>query len=213
MGGADDGRAHLPLADCRSARPPPRRPYQLEGNASGTITACDPPAHLEATWEYDGEVSWIAVRLAVDGDGTELRLVHTAHVDDARWDEFGPGAVGIGWDLSLLGLAQHLAAGLSPSPRRTSVSEEGRGLIHAPGGEAWCRRRSSGSPPGGPRRRRPETAFVHRRAESGWTVHAFDVLGDPVRRRILELLADGRADLGCRSPVRCGASSASRNLR
>ena len=27
-------------------------------------------------------------------------------------------------------------------------------------------------------------------------VHAFDVLGDPVRRRILELLATGRADLG-----------------
>jgi Activator of Hsp90 ATPase homolog 1-like protein len=31
--------------------------YQLEGNASGTITACEPPRHLAATWEYGDEVS------------------------------------------------------------------------------------------------------------------------------------------------------------
>jgi DNA-binding transcriptional ArsR family regulator len=30
----------------------------------------------------------------------------------------------------------------------------------------------------------------------GSTVHAFDVLGDPVRRRILELLADGERSAG-----------------
>jgi DNA-binding transcriptional ArsR family regulator len=30
----------------------------------------------------------------------------------------------------------------------------------------------------------------------GWPMHAFDVLGDPVRRRILELLADGEASSG-----------------
>ena len=29
-----------------------------------------------------------------------------------------------------------------------------------------------------------------------WPVHAFDVLGDPVRRRILELLADGELSAG-----------------
>jgi DNA-binding transcriptional ArsR family regulator len=29
-----------------------------------------------------------------------------------------------------------------------------------------------------------------------WVVHAFDVLGDPVRRRILELLADGELPSG-----------------
>jgi DNA-binding transcriptional ArsR family regulator len=32
-------------------------------------------------------------------------------------------------------------------------------------------------------------------------VHAFDVLGDPVRRRILELLADGEAAAGAISAV------------
>ena len=29
-----------------------------------------------------------------------------------------------------------------------------------------------------------------------WPVHAFDVLGDPVRRRLLELLADGEQSAG-----------------
>ena len=43
------------------------------------------------------------------------------------------------------------------------------------------------------RRRRPTApSCLHRRA----AVHAFDVLGDPVRRRILELLADGELASG-----------------
>ena len=33
-------------------------------------------------------------------------------------------------------------------------------------------------------------------ARHSWPVHAFDVLGDPVRRRILELLADGEQTSG-----------------
>ncbi|GAB3879191.1 metalloregulator ArsR/SmtB family transcription factor [Kibdelosporangium lantanae] len=34
-----------------------------------------------------------------------------------------------------------------------------------------------------------------------WQVHAFDVLGDPVRRRILELLADGEQPAGAITEV------------
>lgn len=34
-----------------------------------------------------------------------------------------------------------------------------------------------------------------------WVVHAFDVLGDPVRRRILELLADGELPSGAITAV------------
>src|SRR6266508_5865410 len=34
--------------------------YQLEGNAGGTITACEPPRHLAVTWEYGGDVSWVS---------------------------------------------------------------------------------------------------------------------------------------------------------
>jgi uncharacterized protein YndB with AHSA1/START domain len=82
--------------------------YQLEGNASGTIERCDPPESFAATWEYGSEVSWIEVRLtAQDAGRTRFTLEHVAHVDDERWLEYGPGAVGVGWDLGLLGLAQH----------------------------------------------------------------------------------------------------------
>jgi uncharacterized protein YndB with AHSA1/START domain len=88
--------------------------YSLEGNANGTIEACDPPRHLAVTWEFGGGTSWVEVHLTEagdgDGDATILRLAHTAPVDD-HWDEFGPGAVGVGWDLALLALTEHLATG------------------------------------------------------------------------------------------------------
>ena len=32
--------------------------YQLEGNAGGEITRCEPPRYLALTWEYGGEISW-----------------------------------------------------------------------------------------------------------------------------------------------------------
>jgi uncharacterized protein YndB with AHSA1/START domain len=84
--------------------------YQLEGNAGGTIERCDPPKSFFATWEYAGEVSWIDVRVVPEPDGTaRLELEHIAHVDDERWAEFGPGAVGVGWDMGLLGLAGYVA--------------------------------------------------------------------------------------------------------
>ncbi|MEV7046646.1 SRPBCC family protein [Amycolatopsis sp. NPDC051061] len=83
--------------------------YQLEGNAGGTVERCDPPKSFAATWEFGGNVSWIEVRLTPDGGGTRFELEHVAHIDE-RWDEFGPGAVGIGWDGALVGLVLHLSA-------------------------------------------------------------------------------------------------------
>ncbi len=71
--------------------------YQLEGNAGGTITRCDPPRHLAASWEYGGSVSWIELTLTPRSPGvTELVLEHISHVeDDEKWATFGPGAVGV----------------------------------------------------------------------------------------------------------------------
>jgi uncharacterized protein YndB with AHSA1/START domain len=85
--------------------------YQLQGNAGGTVTRCEPPTGFAATWEFGGDVSWIELRLAPEGDQTRFELTHIAHVDDERWTEYGPGAVGVGWDLGLLGLGLHLASG------------------------------------------------------------------------------------------------------
>ncbi|MET8348475.1 MULTISPECIES: SRPBCC family protein [unclassified Micromonospora] len=105
--------------------------YQLQDNASGTVESCDPPHRFTATWEFGGEVSWIEVRLTpVDDERTRFELDHIAHVDQDRWAQFGPGAVGVGWDLGLLGLASYLSAdgsGVSPEQAAEwSVSDEGR---------------------------------------------------------------------------------------
>jgi uncharacterized protein YndB with AHSA1/START domain len=81
--------------------------YQLKGNAGGTITDCKPPQHLGLTWEMQGQVSWVEVQLAEDSaQRTRLTLTHTAHLSDF-WTQFGPGAVGVGWELGLMGLALH----------------------------------------------------------------------------------------------------------
>jgi uncharacterized protein YndB with AHSA1/START domain len=123
--------------------------YQLEGNAGGTITDCEPPRHLAATWEYDGDVSWVDVRLTdTDDDGTQLRLEHTAHVDDDRWAEFGPGAVGVGWDLSLLGLAEHLVTGAPVHHDESAPSPEVIACMRL-SSDGWCRASIEAGTPAG----------------------------------------------------------------
>jgi uncharacterized protein YndB with AHSA1/START domain len=82
--------------------------YQVEGNAGGTITKCEREKRIEVTWEFMGGMSWVNITLTPKGKGTELELEHIAHIDP-HWDTFGPGAVGVGWDLSFLGLAMYLS--------------------------------------------------------------------------------------------------------
>jgi hypothetical protein len=82
--------------------------YAVEGNASGTITACEAPRFFAGTWEFMGHVSWIEVYLEPAGDGTRLELHHIAPHPNPHWDQFGAGAGGVGWELGLLGLAEHL---------------------------------------------------------------------------------------------------------
>jgi len=84
--------------------------FQLENHAGGTIESCDPPKSFSSTWEYDGEVSWIEVRVTAEAGGARFELDHISPVNE-HWTKFGPGATGIGWDFSLYGLARHLAAG------------------------------------------------------------------------------------------------------
>jgi uncharacterized protein YndB with AHSA1/START domain len=113
--------------------------YQLEGNAGGTILTCDPPKAFTATWEYGGDVTWIEVRISPDGDGARLELEHIAHVDDERALEFGPGAVGMGWDLGFIGLALHLGGADVVDPQEVmawTTSADGRRFM-ALSSEAW----------------------------------------------------------------------------
>ena len=111
--------------------------YQLEGNASGTIERCDPPRSFAASWEYGSEVTWLEVRLEPQPDArTRLVLEHVAHVDDERWLQYGPGAVGIGWELALMGLALHLATGAANDPQAVAA------WMSSPEGVEFVRRSS-----------------------------------------------------------------------
>jgi uncharacterized protein YndB with AHSA1/START domain len=87
--------------------------YQVEGNASGEVVACEPPRSFTVTWEFGGDSSQLAVHLAPEGDRARLTLQHehTGEAGSEFWTQFGPGATGVGWDLALLGLALHLATG------------------------------------------------------------------------------------------------------
>jgi uncharacterized protein YndB with AHSA1/START domain len=95
--------------------------YAFEGNASGTIERCEPPHSVAATWEYGGQTSWVELHLTPESDGrTRLALDHIAHVDDDLWAQFGPGAVGIGWDQAVLGLTLYLSSS-ADLPERDAV--------------------------------------------------------------------------------------------
>lgn len=86
--------------------------FQFEGNAGGDITRCEPPRLLMTTWEFGGTMGRITVRLSAGGPGeARLELEHTVPADGDLWDQFGPGAVGVGWDLAMIGLGIHLATG------------------------------------------------------------------------------------------------------
>jgi uncharacterized protein YndB with AHSA1/START domain len=115
--------------------------FQFEGNAGGAIERCESPSLLAVTWEYGGEISWVELRLSGSQEGTVLQLTHTAPVDAERWKEFGPGAVGVGWDTALYGLGLHLESGAAIDPVEAQAwmtSPEGIDFLTAASG-AWGR--------------------------------------------------------------------------
>jgi hypothetical protein len=68
------------------------------------------------TWEYGGDTSWVDTTLRGTDVGTLLTLRHSAPIPPEMWEQFGPGAVGMGWEMMLMGLAEHLAAPDAPRP-------------------------------------------------------------------------------------------------
>ena len=116
--------------------------YQFEGNAGGTIVACDRPNRLLVTWgmgpaDDPASASEVEIRLMpVDADTTTLELVHTAIVPDEMWETFGPGAVGVGWEGGALGLALHFTGGTIGDPAAWPYTDEGRAFYSA-SSEGW----------------------------------------------------------------------------
>lgn len=119
--------------------------YQIEGNAGGEIRECEPPHRLAVTWEVGeldpeaGDSSLVTVTLEPAGDErTELTLEHVAVVPPEFWDEYGPGAVGVGWDLALLGLAAMFEGVELGPPEELERSPEMREAMTA-SSESWGR--------------------------------------------------------------------------
>jgi uncharacterized protein YndB with AHSA1/START domain len=123
--------------------------YQIEGNASGTVERCDPPKSFSLTWEFGGGVSWLEVRLSPeDGGGARLELEHTAYVEE-HWAEYGPGAVGLGYDMSLAALALHLATGSVTNDQEHAnwwATADGKRFL-ALAGERWYEADVAGGTP------------------------------------------------------------------
>ena len=118
--------------------------YQLKGNAGGTITRCDRPEALDVTWEIMGATSWVNLRLAPDGKRARLTLEHIAHKDgigEEHLKKFGPGAVGVGWDLGFYGLERHLTDPSKPLDHEAveawTMSADGKAFMRA-SGEGWA---------------------------------------------------------------------------
>lgn len=139
--------------------------YQIQGNAGGTILRCEPAEVLDITWEFGGGMSWVTLRLAPEGDGTRLTLEHVMKAEDMdgeHWLRFGPGAVGVGWDLSFLGLGLHLANGggakLAEQDPAWMATDEAKGFMRG-SAEAWAEAHiASGEDAGTARRMAAETA-------------------------------------------------------
>lgn len=108
--------------------------FQVQGNAGGVVERCEPPHLFAITWEFQGGMSWVSVTLTEQGDHTTLELVHEAPVDPDSdfYDQFGPGAVGVGWDLSLMGLGLHLESGEAVDPvaaEAWALSPDGKAFV------------------------------------------------------------------------------------
>ena len=113
--------------------------YQLEGNAGGEVTACGPPKHFAVTWEFDGQVSWLTVVLDEEQAGsTRLRLEHIAPLD-GHWEQFGPSAAGIGWDLAMHGLGEHLLTGEAVQMDDDVLAGPEGVEAMTRSGQGWCR--------------------------------------------------------------------------
>ena len=112
--------------------------YQLEANAGGTITECERLSHFSLTWEFAGDLSWVDLRTSDEGAGAaRLSVTHTAHLSP-HWEQFGPGAVGVGWELALAGLALHLEFPNEPKPDEMEFVTSSDGKAYITGSsEAW----------------------------------------------------------------------------
>lgn len=113
--------------------------YAINGNASGTITGGEMLRNFSLTWNFAGKESTLDIQLlqkaSQESSATGLELKHTFEVDE-HWDKYGPGAGGVGWDMSLAGLALYLNNKPRPSEEEWAASTEAKDFVKR-ASEAW----------------------------------------------------------------------------
>ena len=138
--------------------------YQLQGNAGGVVERCKEPESFAVTWEFGGMLSWLEVTLTPAGERTALELAHEAYVDPDLWGQFGPGAVGVGWDLALMGLGRHIDSGASVDPELAvtfPASPEGAEFIRSAAADWAAAAIADGEEPGAARQAAARTATFY----------------------------------------------------
>ncbi|WP_447001700.1 SRPBCC domain-containing protein [Saccharothrix isguenensis] len=123
--------------------------YQMELGVSGDILHCEPSTRLVVTWAYgDRGADEVELRLAPDGDGTELVLEHAAVNETAEMDgrlvdvilndaDSGANGQGAGWELGLVLLDKHLHDEQPEDPGAWEESPEALELADR-SGAAWA---------------------------------------------------------------------------
>jgi uncharacterized protein YndB with AHSA1/START domain len=139
--------------------------YQLKGNAGGVVEHCLEPDSFALTWEFGGALSWVAVTLSADRtESATLELAHEVVADPQTWGQFGPGAVGVGWDLALTALGYHLDSGAPVDPELAVTlpdSAEGAEFIRAAAGGWADAAIADGDEPGAARQAAERTAAFY----------------------------------------------------
>ncbi|WP_412541387.1 SRPBCC family protein [Longispora sp. K20-0274] len=122
--------------------------YQLVGNAGGEILRCQPPRLLSLSWVFGESTTGLELRLSEDAaGGTVLDLEHSVALDE-HWAEFGPGAVGVGWDMAVLSLSRYLRGRPVPDPVSWPTSAEARDFVTRAAGAWGAAHEVSGAPTG-----------------------------------------------------------------
>lgn len=95
--------------------------FGAPGGAGGRILQVQEPHRLGLTWQQPTGEGPLLLRLDPEDDGTTLlALRHTMLLDAADFAHTGPGALAVGWEITLLALAAHTdgwhATCLAPVP-------------------------------------------------------------------------------------------------